>query len=82
MLLQKWSLCQLLYMKNITIFVKNMRHPSSLITIKVVQNFYTPIQFTNYNLLSVSCWLRGKSALPVINDKVKVANNFVKHNTY
>ena len=57
-----------------------MKHPSPVITMKMLQNFYTPIQISNYNLLSLSCWLRGKSAPPLLNDKVKVVNSGVKIN--
>ena len=47
---------------------------------KMLQNFYTPIQNTNHKLLSLSCWLRGKSVLPIINEKVKVVKICVKNN--
>ena len=57
-----------------------MKHKPSVTTMALLRNFYTPIQITNYKLLSLSCWLIGKSALLLINDKVKVANCCVKKN--
>ena len=41
-------------------------------------NFYNLIQISNFSLLSFSCWLRGKSSLPLLNDKVKLVNSCVK----
>ena len=32
---------------------KNMVHPLSVITMSLLQNFYTPFQIDNYNLLSL-----------------------------
>ena len=58
--------------------LNNMKHPSSVITMKVLEGFYTTIKFSNYNLLYLLCWLRGKSALPLINEKLKVVNSCVK----
>ena len=44
----------------------NMEHPSSVITMNLLQIFNAPIQISNYNLLSLLCWLRGKLALPLL----------------
>ena len=41
--------------------------------------FYTPIQISNYNLSSLLCCLKGNSALPLLNEKLKVLNSCVKH---
>ena len=57
-----------------------MKHPSSVITIKIFQNVYNPIQIANYNLLTLPCWLRVKSELPLPNEKVKVVNSCIKNN--
>ena len=43
----------------------------------MLQNFYTSIQTSNYNLLYLSFWLRGKSELPLLNEKVKLGNSCV-----
>ena len=48
---------------------------------KILQNVYTPIQISNYNLLYLSFWLRGKLSLPLPKDKVKVGNSCLKNNT-
>ena len=55
-----------------------MKYPSSVITTKKFQNFYTPIQTSNYEILSFSCFSRGKSELPFLNEKVKVVKICVK----
>ena len=60
------------------ICVKNMKHPSSVIAMKRLQNIHTSIQIYNYNLLSLSCWLRGKSSLPLLNQKEKVVKVVLK----
>ena len=57
-----------------------MEHPSSVIAMHLLKNFYNNIQIANYNLLSLSCLLIGKSALLLLNEKVKVLNSFVKNN--
>ena len=49
-----------------------------MISIKVFQIF-TPFQLSNYNLLSLSFWLIGRSALPLLNDKVKALKSCVKN---
>ena len=67
-------------MSTVVICVKNMKHQLCVITMKMLQNFNTSIQFSNYNLLSLSYWLIGKSVLLLLNDKVKSANCFVKNN--
>ena len=64
----------------VVIFVKNMKYPSSVITMNLLQNFYTPLQIANYNLLSFLCWLGGKSSPPLLNYKVKVVKSCVKNN--
>ena len=46
-------------MKNIC---KNLKHLPSVIKMKSSKTF-TPIQFSNYNILFLSCWFRGKSVL-------------------
>ena len=46
---------------------------------KVFQNYLNHFKFSNYNLLSFSCWFRGKSELPLLNEIVKVVNVCVKH---
>ena len=46
---------------------------------KVFKNIYTPNQFSDYNLLSFRCWLRGKLQLTLLNDKVKAVNSCVKN---
>ena len=43
-----------------------MKHPPSVIKMKVFQNILTNFQFSNYKLLPLSCWLRGKSSLPLL----------------
>ena len=45
-----------------------------------LHNFYNHIQIFNYNLFSFSYFLRGKSELPLLNNKVKVLNSCVKNN--
>ena len=55
-----------------------MKYPSSIITINLLQNFHIIIQTANYNFLSLSCWLRGNSSPPLLNEKMKVANSCVK----
>ena len=72
------GLKQIISFSTVVMFDKNMKHPSSVITMKMLQNFYSPIQISNYTILSFSCWLRGKSELPLLNDKVKVVNSCVK----
>ena len=42
--------------------------------------FILPFTFTNKTLY-LSCWLRGNSALPLLNEKLKVVNSCVKNNT-
>ena len=56
-----------------------MKDPSSVITKKMLQNFYTPIQIYNHNILSFLCWFRGKSELPLIDDRVKIVDSCVKN---
>ena len=41
--------------------------------------FNTPIQISKYIILYLLCWLRGKSELPLLNDKVKVVNSCLKN---
>ena len=65
-------------LSDVVIFVNNMKHLSSVITINLLQNSYTPIQIDNYKLLYFSCWFRGKSALSLLNEKVKVIKSCVK----
>ena len=62
----------------VVIFVKNIKYTSSVITMNLLLNFYNLIQISNFSLLSFSCWLRGKSSLPLLNDKVKLVNSCVK----
>ena len=38
---------------------------------------FTPIKFSNYNLLSLSWLFIVRSALPLINEEVKVVNSCV-----
>ena len=47
---------------------------------KILKNFHTPIKISSYNLWSFSYWLRFKSALNLLNDKVKVVNSCVLKN--
>ena len=56
-----------------------MKYLSSVITMKMLLNFYTPIQIANYKLLYFSCWFGVKSVLPLLNEKVKVVNSCVKN---
>ena len=56
--------------------VNIIKHQSSVIKIKMLQNIYTFIQISNYKHLYLLYWLGGKSA----NDKVKVVNSCVKNN--
>ena len=44
-----------------------------------VSIFFTDIQLSDYKLISFSYWLRFKSALTLLNEKVKVVNSFVKN---
>ena len=69
-----------IHLSNVVILVNNMKHPSLVITMNMLQNFYTPIQIDNYNLLFLSYCLRGKSEPPLLNDKVKIVNSGVKRN--
>ena len=46
---------------------------------KSVQNIYTPIRFSNYNLLSLLCSLIGKLEITLLNGKVKVVNSCEKN---
>ena len=55
-----------------------MKHSSSVITMELLQNNYTNVKMFKYYLLSLACWLRGKSSIPLLNDKVKVVSIFVK----
>ena len=55
-----------------------MEKPLSVIKITMLQNVYTSVKIDNYNLLSLYWWSRGKSALPLLNEKVKVVNSCVK----
>ena len=45
----------------------------------ILQNVYTHIQISNCNLLSFSFFLKGKSELALLNDKLKVASSCVKN---
>ena len=38
-----------------------------------------PIKIDNYQLLYFSCCFKGKSALPLINEKVEVVSSCVKN---
>ena len=69
-------------LSTVLIIVKNMKNPLSVIKIKMLQNFYTPIRITNYNILSLSFWSKCKSALHLQNEKAKVVNSHVKNNIY
>ena len=66
-------------LKQIEICVNNLKHPSLINTMKVF-HIFTPFQFSNYKRLYFSCWLRGKSSIPLLNDKVKVLSSCVKNN--
>ena len=55
-----------------------MLHPLSVNLIKTLHSFYTPIQISNYNLLSLLCWLRVKSSLTLLNEKVTALKGCVK----
>ena len=56
------------------IFVNNLKHPLSVITMKVSHNSFNPFQLFNNNFLSLSCWLRLKSELLLLKEKLKVVN--------
>ena len=45
----------------------------------LLQNLYIPIYINKCKILSLLCWLRGKSELLILNKKVKVVNSFVKN---
>ena len=66
-------------LSTVSIFVKNMKHPSKFNTMNLLQNFYTSIKLSNYSLVYLSCWLRKKSELPLLNKKVRVLNSCVKY---
>ena len=66
-------------MSTVVIFVNNTEHPSSVITMNFLQNFYTPIQIFNYKILYLTYWFIGRSEITLQNDKVKVVNNCVKN---
>ena len=46
----------------------------------LLHTFYTPIKISNYTILYLSCWFRGKSAPLLPNDRVKAATSCVKNN--
>ena len=69
-------------LKNITICVNDLKRLSSIIIMEMFQNIFTSFKFPNYNLLYLSCWLRGKSSTPLLNEKLKLVNSCVKYDVY
>ena len=72
-------LCILLYMNTDWNTCKESETSTISYYNKIVSYFFTPFQFSNCKILYLSCWFRDKSALPLINYKVKVANICVKN---
>ena len=62
-------------------FVNNLKYPPSGITMNVFQIFLLLLKFSTITSCLFLYWLRGKSALPLLKDKVKVANSCVKKHT-
>ena len=56
MVLQKYYLCQMLYINIDNNICQEDETSVISITIKVLRDFYTPIQILNYKILFLSCW--------------------------
>ena len=61
-------------LKHITIGVMNLK------LMNIFHSFLL-FNFTTITIFSMLFWLRGKSALPVLNDNVKAVNICVKNDT-
>ena len=69
-------------LKQNTIRVKNHKHPPPVITVNFFHIVLLIFNFPTITFLSLSCWLKVESALPLLNYKVKVVNSFVKNDMY
>ena len=67
-------------LSTVVIFVKNIKITLSVITMTMLQNFYTPIQNASYKIYLFRVGWEELQHYPHLTEKLKVVNCFVQNN--